>query len=101
MINEAVCPEVVGWRYPSDNCYTFEAVLTPDEDGGFVICAKHYPGIVSDGDSADEAIQNIQEAFLALAESRKAHNESMMYSEEPVVEIESDSKVIRILIDGQ
>ncbi|KAA5543879.1 type II toxin-antitoxin system HicB family antitoxin [Roseiconus nitratireducens] len=81
--------------------HVFQALLTPDEEcGGYTICALHYPGVVSEGETLEEAKEGISEAFLAMLESRVAHGESMMYSDLPVVEQEENSRVIRIVVDG-
>ncbi|HVV53430.1 MAG TPA: type II toxin-antitoxin system HicB family antitoxin [Polyangia bacterium] len=49
----------------------FPVVLTPDEDGGFVVECPVIPGCVSQGDTRDEALANIREAIeLCLEEQR-------------------------------
>lgn len=39
------------------------AILIPDEEGGFTAIARNLPGVVSEGDTFDEAIRNIKDAF--------------------------------------
>jgi predicted RNase H-like HicB family nuclease len=42
----------------------FVLVLTPDlEDGGFTVTAVGLPGLVTDGDTVEEAIANAREAI--------------------------------------
>ena len=40
-------------------------ILTPDEDGGFVVECPVIPGCISQGDTRDEALTNIREAIDA------------------------------------
>ena len=43
--------------------HEFPVVLTPDEEGGFVVECPVIPGCVSQGDTRDEALANIREAI--------------------------------------
>ncbi len=48
----------------------FTVILTPDEeDGGFVAECPAIPGCVSEGDSIEEALRNIQEAIEGCLET--------------------------------
>jgi len=40
-----------------------EVVLEPSDDGGFTAVVPALPGCVSEGDTRDEALANIQEAI--------------------------------------
>ncbi len=40
-----------------------QIVITPDEDGGYVVECPSLPGCYSQGDTIDEAIANIKEAI--------------------------------------
>lgn len=99
MIHEAVSANVISWEIPDSARHEFQAVVTSDEDG-VSICALHYPGVISEGDSLDDAIRNIGEAFLLMLESRRDHGETMMYSDSPVSEVSAGSQVVRIVVDG-
>jgi predicted RNase H-like HicB family nuclease len=46
-----------------DQVYGLPVVLTPDEDGGFVVECPVIPGCISQGDTRDEALANIREAI--------------------------------------
>jgi antitoxin HicB len=37
--------------------------LTPEEDGGFSAECTNLPGVISEGDTEEEAIANVAEAF--------------------------------------
>jgi predicted RNase H-like HicB family nuclease len=45
--------------------YDFKALLEPEEDaGGYVVSCPALPGCHTQGDTIDEALENIQEAIL-------------------------------------
>ena len=39
--------------------------ICPEDDGGYSAIALRLPGVVSQGDSVEEALENISEAFAA------------------------------------
>jgi predicted RNase H-like HicB family nuclease len=43
--------------------------LTPDEDGGFVATIQEFPGLVAEGDSAEEALSNLDSAAESWIEA--------------------------------
>lgn len=44
-------------------------VLEPSEDGGFTVYVPSLPGCISEGNTRDEALDNIQEAIDLYLES--------------------------------
>ena len=53
----------------------YKIVLEPDrEEGGYVVHCPALPGCYSQGDTREEAINNITEAIEAYIESRKKDN---------------------------
>ena len=42
----------------------FTVVLSPEADGGYSVVCPALPGCVSQGDSLDEALDNVREAIL-------------------------------------
>jgi len=50
--------------------HEFPVILTPDEDGGFVVECPVIPGCISQGDTRDEALQNIREAIELCLENQ-------------------------------
>jgi predicted RNase H-like HicB family nuclease len=46
-----------------------QIVLEPSEEGGFTVTVPSLPGCVSQGDSREEALANIQEAIRIYLES--------------------------------
>lgn len=49
--------------------------LTPDEGGGYVATIMEFPGCVAEGDSADEALSNLDEAASSWLEVAIAHGQ--------------------------
>ena len=43
--------------------------LTPDPSGGYVATIQEFPGLVAEGDSADEALRNLESAAAAWIET--------------------------------
>jgi len=46
----------------------FKVVLEPSEDGGFTAFVPSLPGCVSEGESQEDALSNIQEAISLYLE---------------------------------
>ena len=57
------------------NVYDFKVFLEPDEEsGGFVITCPSLPGCYSQGDTVEEALENIKEAILLCVEDMQEQN---------------------------
>ena len=50
--------------------YTFRIEI--DDDGGFVAQCNQIPGVITEGDSLEELIQNAKDALELVLESRNA-----------------------------
>lgn len=56
--------------------YDFNVLLEPDEEsGGYVVSCPSLPGCYSQGDTIEEALENIREAILLCLEDMLAQNE--------------------------
>jgi predicted RNase H-like HicB family nuclease len=53
----------------------YRVFIEQDEDGMFVAEVPALPGCISQGNTREEALRNIQEAITVYLESLKAHNE--------------------------
>ena len=53
---------VAGWDKLS-NTYRCEVILCPEEEGGYSAHCKRLPGVVSQGETAAEALENVAEAL--------------------------------------
>ncbi len=70
--------------------YRYRVILEPDEDGGYAVWVPALPGCVSQGDTREEALQNIQEAIQCYLESCRKHGEPIpdeSAGEEAIVEV--------------
>jgi len=46
----------------------FQVVLEPSDEGGYTVCVPSLPGCISEGDTMEEALENIQEAIALYLE---------------------------------
>jgi predicted RNase H-like HicB family nuclease len=53
----------------------YRVLIQPDEDGVYVAECPSLPGCVSQGETREEAVANIQEAIEGYLESLKAHGD--------------------------
>lgn len=49
--------------------------LTPDEDGGYVATIQEFAGCIAEGDTADEAVKNLEAAAESWIEARLEQNQ--------------------------
>ncbi len=57
--------EHVKWIEGLTNAFQCRVLLTPEEDGTYSAHALRLPGVASQGDTFEEALDNIYEAFQA------------------------------------
>lgn len=55
----------------------FTRKLTPDIDGGFIAEIQEFPGCIAEGDSADEALSNLDKAAAAWIEAQYEQGQSI------------------------
>ena len=48
--------------------YRITVILTPQPEGGYTVTCEELPGLVTEGDSVDEALENVEDAFAATLE---------------------------------
>ena len=53
----------------------YTVILQKEEDGGFVVTVPVLPGCVSQGDTREEALRNIEEAIEVYLEDVRAAGE--------------------------
>jgi len=54
-----------------------QVILISDADGGYVVEVPSLPGCYSQGETVEEALENIREAIDLHIESMIAHNEEV------------------------
>ena len=48
--------------------YRVPLVLTPQPEGGYTVTSPLFPELITEGDSIDEALENVADAFAAVIE---------------------------------
>jgi predicted RNase H-like HicB family nuclease len=57
--------------------YDFKVILEPDESGGYVISCPSLPGCYSQGETPEEAMENIKEAIALCLEDMESQGEEI------------------------
>ena len=48
--------------------YRITVILTPQPEGGYTVTCEELPELITEGDSVDEALENVEDAFAATLE---------------------------------
>jgi antitoxin HicB len=83
------------------NCFVCRAAIIRDhETQRFTALAKRLPGCISEGDTIEEAIENIREAFAGVVLSYLSHNENIPWEDVLIDEVDGTlEKSIDIAVD--
>jgi predicted RNase H-like HicB family nuclease len=65
----------------------FKVLLQEAEDGGFVVSCPALPGCHSQGDSMEEALENIKEAIIGCLESLADERTRLLGAPGRIVEV--------------
>jgi len=65
----------ISWKDAAMTEYSYTIILEREEDGGYHAFCPALPGCHSQGDSYDEAVENIRDAVRLYIESLIAHGE--------------------------
>jgi len=66
--------------------YQYTAIFEPDtETGGYTVTIPSLPGCISEGDTFEEALKNIQEAAGLYLEVMRKRKEEMLVEEKGVI----------------
>ena len=62
---------------------TYDVVLEPSDEGGFTVYVPALPGCISEGDTEEEALENIKDAIALWLEDQReeAREELQAYKE--------------------
>jgi antitoxin HicB len=52
------------WERFAGNAYECRVLLIPEDEGGYSAHAMRLPGVVSEGETIEEALANVREAFV-------------------------------------
>lgn len=53
----------------------YTVILEPQEEGGYTITVPALPGCISEGDTVEEALENIKDAIAGYIASLRKHGE--------------------------
>jgi len=56
-------------RHSPERLYRIPLVLTPQPEGGYTVTSPALPELVTEGDSAPEALENAKDALAAVIET--------------------------------
>jgi antitoxin HicB len=65
--------------------YSYSVVLTPAEEGGFVVTVPSLPCCITEGDTLEEALTNAKEAIELTLEGLMSRNEEIPFEYAPSV----------------
>ena len=65
--------------------YQNTAVFDPDGKGGYTVTVPALPGLVTEGDTFEEAKAMVEEAIVGYLESLRKHGEAIPMEESPLV----------------
>ena len=88
----------VTWIVDANKVFECHVVLEPDDDGGFVVYAARLPGVVSEGDTETEALENISEALQGALRSYLDSPTGIIPWSEMSEELSSKAKEVWILV---
>ena len=91
--------ERVSWHIFDKPIYECRAILCPEKTG-FSVYVANLPGVASQGETVDEAKNNIREAFLGAIETYVSQGKPIPWSHMPSTDLPKDAKEVRILVNG-
>jgi len=62
----------------SDTNYKVSVILRKEEEGGFSVQCIELPGVISEGETRDDALKNIREAIIGYLEAFPEEKELML-----------------------
>lgn len=57
--------DATAWETLGENVFQCRVLLCPEDVGGYSAIALRLPGVVSQGESVEDALKNVSEAFAA------------------------------------
>jgi antitoxin HicB len=65
----------------------YEVFLEEAEEGGYVITCPALPGCISEGETREEALENIKDAIQGYLDTLRRHGDRMPRVEVEIVEV--------------
>jgi len=87
------------WQTMPAGTFECDVCLVPEDEGGYSAYLPHLPGVVSEGETLEDAAERIVEAFLGAVEVYKEQNKPIPWLEH-AEETPDNAKVWRIIMNG-
>jgi predicted RNase H-like HicB family nuclease len=71
------------WQEFQGNAYSCQVYLLPEQEGGYSAIAATLPGVASQGETEEEALENITEALAAAISAYKDNGMKIPWRQEP------------------
>lgn len=83
-----------------DHEYALEciAIISPEDEGGFSGQCQNLPGVISQGDTMKEAMENIADAFRETVLYYRGANERIPWGEHLDIDRPLGSKELRLVV---
>lgn len=78
---EVIMPPGVEFLPVGDRVYQCRAMICPEPEGGYSAFALRLPGVVSQGESIEDAIDNLKEAFAGALEEYLSSGEAIPWKD--------------------
>ena len=74
---------VSGWYQPEQDLYRCEIRLCSEREGGYSVYVPELPGVVSEGETREEAKRNIAEALRGVLRSYRQDDQPIPWQKDP------------------
>jgi antitoxin HicB len=71
------------WNRVTPGTIEVRVYLEPEQDGGYSVWLPSLPGVVSQGETEEEALRHIEEAFRGAAEVYREEGRPVPWTDEP------------------
>lgn len=86
-------------RFEHEEAIECHALVCPEpKDGGFSIHCINLPGVISEGETVDEAIDNITDAFRETISYYRESGQKIPWKKRVATEVPHDSTELAILV---
>lgn len=85
-----------GWYEPEQDLYRCGILLCPEPEGGYSVYVPELPGVVSEGETTDEAKRNIAEALRGVLRTYRQDDQPIPWQKDakPLQETGSHSWIV-------
>ena len=94
-----ILTQKIDFRLFSENDFECRILLLPEPSGGYSAHAINLPGVVSQGESDEEAVANLQEAFAGAIQAYQEAGEKIPWTTTETQEKPQDAKERWIVVN--